>query len=202
MTRRDILSVINSIYDPIGLAGPFLLQGKRLLQGLRQVMNGWDEMFPDNICQKWGAWKSSLKGLDKICIRRSIKPEGLGVIKEALLHHFSDASEEGYGQSTYLRLVNLSGKIHCCLLMEKLRVTPKKYVTISRLELVAAVLSVKIAARNRELDIQWKNEAFWTDSKVVLSYINNNTKKFKIFVAKRIQQIHGGSNVSQWRYVP
>ena len=37
---------------------------------------------------------------------------------------------------------------------------------------------------------------------MVLGYINNNTKKFKIFVANRIQQIHEGSNVSQWRYVP
>ena len=202
MTRRGMLSVISSIYDPLGLACPFLLQGRRLLQGLCQVMHGWDEMVPDNICQKWEAWKSSLKGLEKICIRRCIKPEGFGIIKEASLHHFSDASEEGYGQSTYLRLVNVSGKIHCCLLMGKSRVTPKKYVTIPHLELVAAVLSVKIAALiRRELDIEWKNETFWTDSKVVLGYINNNTKKFKIFVANRIQQIHEGSNVSLWRYV-
>ena len=87
--------------------------------------------------------------------------------------------------------------------MGKSRVTPKKYVTIPRLELVAAVLSVKIEVLiRRKLYIEWKNETFWTDSKVVLGYINNNTKTFKIFVANRIQQIHEGSNVSQWRYVP
>ena len=50
MTRRGMLSVISSIYDPLGLACPFLLQGRRLLQGLCQVMHGWDEMVPDNIC--------------------------------------------------------------------------------------------------------------------------------------------------------
>ena len=33
MTRRGMLSVISSIYDPLGLACPFLLQGRRLLQG-------------------------------------------------------------------------------------------------------------------------------------------------------------------------
>ena len=65
MTRRGMLSIIGSIYDPLGLACPFLLQGRRLLQGLCQVMHGWDEMVPDNICQKWEAWKSSLKGLEK-----------------------------------------------------------------------------------------------------------------------------------------
>ena len=43
-------------------------------------------------------------------MRRFIKPEEFGIIKEASFHHFSDASEEGYGQSTYLRLVNVSRK--------------------------------------------------------------------------------------------
>ena len=81
--------------------------------------------------------------------------------------------------------------------MGKSSVTPKKYLTIPRQELVAAVLSVKIAAPiRRELDIEWKNETFWTDNKVVLGYKNNNNKKFKIFVANRIQQIHESSYVS------
>ena len=69
--------------------------------------------------------------------------------------------------------------------------------------MVAAVFSVKIAALiRRKLDTEWKNETFWTNSKVVLGYINNDTKKFKIFVANRIQQIHEGSNVGERRYVP
>ena len=144
--------------------------------------------------------KSSLKGLEKICIRRYIKTKGFGIIKEKSLHHLSEASEVGYIQSTYLRLVHVSGKIHCCLLMRKSRVTPKKYVTISRLKLVVAVLSMKIATLiRRELDIEWKNETFWTDNKVILGYINNNTKKLKISVANRIQQMHEDSNISQWR---
>ena len=69
--------------------------------------------------------------------------------------------------------------------MGKSRVTPKKYVTISRPKLVAAVLSVTkkiVALIRRELDIEWKNETFWTDSKVVLGYINNNTKTLKILL--------------------
>ena len=82
--------------------------------------------------------------------QRSITPSLIRCIRRRL-----------YAQSTYLRLVNVSGKIHRCLLIGKSRVTPKKYVTIPRLELVAAVLSVKISARiKRELDIEWKNETF------------------------------------------
>ena len=64
MKRRDIYSVISSIYDPLGWAYPFLLQQRRLLQGLCQVMNGYDEMVPDNIYRKLNAWKYNLEGLE------------------------------------------------------------------------------------------------------------------------------------------
>ena len=69
--------------------------------------------------------------------------------------------------------------------------------------MVAAVLFVDVAALiRRKLDTEWKNETFRTDSKAVLGYINKNTKKFKIFVANRIQQIHEGTNINQWIYIP
>ena len=54
-------------------------------------------------------------------------------------------SEEGYGQVSYLRMVNMDERIHCCFLMGKARVTSKKFVLSTHLELVAAVLLVKVA---------------------------------------------------------
>ena len=54
----------------------------------------------------------------------------------------------------------------------------------------------------KELNTDCLHETFWSDSKVVFGYIRNTTKKFKIFVASRIQQIHENSVVNQWSYVP
>ena len=54
----------------------------------------------------------------------------------------------------------------------------------------------------KELDINCVDEVFWTDSKVVLGYITNTIKRFKIFVANRVQQIKEKTDVQQWRYVP
>ena len=42
---------------------------------------------------------------------------------------------------------------------------------------------------------------FWTDSQVVLEYIRSTTKKFKAFVANRVQKIQEHSDVNQWKYV-
>ena len=95
---------------------------------------------------------------------------------QLLTHHFSDASECGYGQATYLRMVNDLEEVHCCLVFGKSRVAPVKYVSIPRLELTAATLSVKVSKMLREeLDIQISSEVFWTDSQVVLGYINNDS---------------------------
>ena len=54
----------------------------------------------------------------------------------------------------------------------------------------------------KELNIVCLQEKVWSDSEVVLWYIRNTTKKFKIFVVNRIQQIHENSEVNQWSYVP
>ena len=118
---------------------------------------------------------------------------------ESSIHHFSDAYEDGYGQSSYLRLINNQDITHCVLLIGRTRVSPFKYVSIPILEQVAAPLSVKIALLLREeLVIEIKKEYLWSDSKVVLGYISSSSKKLKIFVENRIQFIRDHSDVAQW----
>ena len=55
-----------------------------------------------------------------------MRPRGLGNLLNVQLHHFSDASEKGYGEASYTRLVDVSGHIHSGLLLEKARVAPLK----------------------------------------------------------------------------
>ena len=44
-------------------------------------------------------------------------------------------------------------------------------------------------------------ECYWTDSNVVLGYVNNDAKRFHTFVANRIQRIKSSTNPEQWRHV-
>ena len=86
--------------------------------------------------------------------------------------------------------------------MAKSCVAPLKPVTIPRLELTATLVSVKISAiLQRELEYDQITEVFWTDSKVVIGYISNDTRRFHIFVANRVQQIRDHTSPSQWKYV-
>lgn len=86
--------------------------------------------------------------------------------------------------------------------MAKSRVTPLKSITISRLKLTAAVVSVRMNLLLRsELEYTTMTEGFWTDSSVVLGYIANTTRRFHLFVAIRFQQIRDVSEPYQWNYV-
>ena len=86
--------------------------------------------------------------------------------------------------------------------MGKARVNALKVMTIPRLELSAAVLSLKVSKLLRnELRYPSFKEVFWVDSKVILGYINNDIKRFHIIVANRLQQIREASSPHQWTYI-
>ena len=202
LTRRGILSTVSSVFDPLGMVSPFILIGKRILQDLCCSGADWDDEIPDDMKTRWEKWRSELFSLQDLKVPRCYKPCEFGDIKTAELHTFSDASQIGYGQCSYLRLIDTQDRIHCCLVMAKSRVTPVKPITIPRLELTAGVVAVKVSAMlNKELDYQDMKEVFWTDSKVVLGYINNEARRFHTFVANRVQQIKDHTSAEQWKYI-
>ena len=96
-------------------------------------------------------------------------------------HEDPDVSQNVYGQVTYLRIVDEKGYIKCSLVMAKSRVPPTKFVSVPRLELTAASLSIKISTMlRRELTIHATiKEYFWTDCEVVLGYVNNGENILK-----------------------
>ena len=126
----------------------FILEGQQIVQKLCFSKFNWDEPINEDAKQQWQNWMCKLKSLKNIKLNRCFKPAEFGKIVSCSLHYFSDASERGYDQATYIRLVNKTGKIHCSLVMYpslncnvSSRVAPMKYTSIPRLELAAAVLS-------------------------------------------------------------
>ena len=202
LTRRGILSTVSSVYDPLGLIAPVILTGKRILQDLCKERLEWDDPLPDALRLQWEHWRGTLILLEQLKIDRCFKPNYLSTIVDVSLHHFSDASMVGYGQCSYLRLVDDRNQVHCTLVMAKARVTPLKAITIPRLELTAAVVSVHVSILlQKELEYDDLKEVFWTDSKVVLGYINNDALRFKIFVANRVQLIKDHTHSGQWKHI-
>ena len=63
-------------------------------------------------------------------------------------------------------------------------------------------MSVKVGEMlQHELRYDELKEFFWTDSQVVLAYIQNDARRFHTYVANRVQQIRDHTTPDQWNYV-
>ncbi|XP_067940311.1 uncharacterized protein [Watersipora subatra] len=166
----------------------------------------WDDDVPEDIANDWNRWKSQLDELQDISIPRCLTPGLASNFKNwkyTELHHFCDASLEGYGACSYLRLVDSNDQVHTALIMAKSRVAPLKSMTIPRLELQAAVEAARLKCQlESELDMAVDTQYIWTDSTATLGFINSNEAKFHMFVANRVAEIRRCSSVTQWHHVP
>ena len=202
LTRRAILSSISSIYDPLGLIAPFLLKGRIFLQEITSEKGcHWDDELKAEHVRAWTDWRTSLLPLQDLKVDRCYKPLDFGESVNTTLHGFSDACHFGYGACCYLRQVNKDGRVHVSLVMGKSRVSPMKYVTMPRLELTASTVAAKLGILIKaELPVI-HSISYWIDSQIVLGYINNESRRFRIYVANRTQLIRNLSCKEDWRYV-
>ena len=201
LTKRGILSSVSTLFDPLGLVAPIMLEPKLIIQELTKQKMSWDAPVSAASQEKWATWREKLPAIEEFDIPRLYgTPLGLSECKSQL-HVFCDASENGYGACAYLRME--ADDVTSCLVAGKSRLAPIKMTTIPRLELTAAMLASKVRAQLvEELDTPLEKIVMWSDSMIALGYIRNTTARFKTFVANKVTTIHDLSMASEWRYVP
>lgn len=199
-TRRGLLSVVSSLFDPLGFVSPFVLPAKMLLQDICRKGLGWDEPIDDASLQTWQRWLSELGRLNEWSIKRCMKCDLKAEVVDRQLHVFSDASDKGYGMCAYLRQEDKEGNLQVSLVFARSRVAPIKYVSVPRLELTAAVMAARLSSMIL-LELEVGRTFYWCDSQTVLRYIRNDTRRFKAFVANRVSVILDLTDVDQWHYV-
>ena len=69
-TRRGVLSIVNSVFDPLGLAAPVTIRGRLLLRELSSGVQDWDTPLPNEKISTWEIWKSSLEELSSLHVPR------------------------------------------------------------------------------------------------------------------------------------
>lgn len=118
------------------------------------------------------------------------------------LHVFCDASERVYGSVAYLRTVDDQGHVYVSFLLARLRVAPKKRLSMPRLELSAALTGAQLARLiQTELTVLIQQTFFWSDSTTVLQWLRSESCRYKIFVGTRVAEIQTLTDLTSWRYV-
>ena len=68
--KRGILSLISSIFDPLGLTAPALIEPKWIIKQLWKRKTDWDELLPLDLTKRWQKWLDNLPDLKNITLDR------------------------------------------------------------------------------------------------------------------------------------
>ena len=199
-TKRGTLAVTNSLYDPLGLVMPVVLLARILYSELCRKNLDWDEPITGSFIKRWLCWLRGLEDLQNVRIPRcyQLKFSSEGQIQ---FHFFSDASNIARGTVCYARMTS-ANSIQCSLVISKAHLCGTGRNTIPRLELEAALDSIKLSREvKQELGSQGCPCYFWTDSTIVLRSLHANSKKFCLFPRNRLQQILDHSKVYDWGFL-
>ncbi|GBO31665.1 hypothetical protein AVEN_22673-1 [Araneus ventricosus] len=198
ITKRAVSSNIARIFDPLGLLGPVITVAKIFLQRLWKLKIDWNDYLPEREAEEWERFLNSLHSINQLCIPRHVLcefPEKLEV------HGFADASEKAYGAVVYLK--SSAGERNCVrLLCSKSRVAPLKSISVPKLELCAAVLLAQLVKRVLcAIKLEINGIYLWSDSTIVLAWIQHEPWELKTFVPNRIAAIQELTKKEQWFHV-
>lgn len=108
-TRRGILSIINSIYGPLGFIALVILGDRMVLKKAMNSKVDWDDRIPDDLHADWEKWRTSLSSMKSLRIPKMFVD--IQYITRSELHTFFDASKDVTGTVTCVKLYNIHGQL-------------------------------------------------------------------------------------------
>ena len=195
-TKRSILSLVSSIYDPLGWVSPLTVRGKMFLQTLWKEKKDWDEKLnPDQVKVIYDVLVD-FRRVSEFVLPRHV------LYSCADLHVFADASNKAYGAVAYT-VDSINNRSN--LLISKARVAPCKEgrLTIPKLELTASLIGARLIRYLSNIH-HFKTIYLWSDSKVVISWITGDRELKDVYVANRVAEVKNliTRHSIQVKYVP
>ncbi|XP_043496373.1 uncharacterized protein LOC122520341 [Polistes fuscatus] len=197
-TDNNIVSLDSSgTVKTLGLLAPVVITAKIVMQGLWQLKSSWDEEVPADMNEIWQTFRRNLPTLEKIRFTRNVAGDG----KEIEMHGFCDASEKAYGACIYVKTMGKNPRVS--LLCAKSRVAPLKTQSLPRLELCGALVLSRLfkVTKNALRRSNIRRTIFWSDSTIVLYWINTPPHTLKTFVSHRVAEIQENTAREMWRHV-
>ena len=165
---RPVIDMLIGIdYEELGCLAPYVIRAKVLLQEMWTSAVDWDNPLDQHQACKVKKGFTELSQLSDVQVSRCLQVNR--EVETRSLHTFKDASGETYGAATYVRYQYKDGSISTSLVAAKTRVAPLSATSIPRLELMGAVLGLRLALSvAKVLKIDKHQMALWCDSMNVL----------------------------------
>ncbi|XP_053686390.1 uncharacterized protein LOC128735933 [Sabethes cyaneus] len=198
-TKRQVLSLVASMFDPLGLVAPVVLVGKLLMRELWNYNLDWDECIPAELEKDWKYFLECISEVSTLLIPRQVIDKGAIAYE---IHGFADASQHAYGACVYIRSILPNQSATMKLLTAKSKIVPKGASTIPRKELLAAVLLSRLVRNVLDtLNMSFTQIVLWSDSQIVLAWLRRSPEQLQVYVRNRVCIIDSLSKHFVWQYV-
>ena len=194
LTPRNLLGIINRIYDPLGLVAPITI---RLRIAFRHLFNSypsieWDTPLPPGPDRyRWLDLIHLLVHSKPITFKRCIKP--FNAVGGCQLICYFDGSDDAFAAVIYIRWELADGSVYVTLLCAKPRVAPLKRRSTPRSELNGALVAARLTlSAVRSLSSAGVPlERIWLigDSECTLSSLEKVNAPFGEYFGNRIGEI-------------
>ena len=184
-TKREMVSNLYRLFDPLGLLSPLFVNGKFILRELNSSKVGWDEKVPDSIIKLWKNFcKEMNEHMNLFSVPRRIMSSELPVD----VFVFVDASSQAYGFSSY---VVQNG--NSALLMSKVKLAPSSVRSLPSLELLSSYLALQCMStiiNDKNFHNKVNSIKLFTDSQVSLAWLlSGSAQRKNIFINNRLKDI-------------
>ena len=182
LTKRNFLRKTTMLFDPKGFLALYVIQAKILLQEMWTSGLDWDDPLDPSQARQTKKWFEELTELSDV--REPCFLQLISHVETVTLHTFTDASRDAYGVLNYVRYQYKGGAVSTSLVASKTRVAPLSATSIPRLELMGAVLGLRLALCLAEvLKIGQSLLTLWSDSINVLWSIRRSSRSFRPFMS-------------------
>lgn len=201
-TKRQLLSDISKLFDPLGWLSPITIRAKLLFQRAWASGISWDDQLPELIQNDWNKLREDMTHINEFSISRYLG----NTEKPFILHGFCDASEKAFAAVIYIVTINNKGKSISRQVIAKTKLAPlSNKASLPKLELCGAVLLAQLVQKTIDsISFISKDNIkvhAWTDSMVVLGWLQGDISRWKQFVANRVQQVTAVIEPSNWHHV-
>ncbi|XP_037826209.1 uncharacterized protein LOC119614167, partial [Lucilia sericata] len=198
ITKRSVLSEIAKLFDPAGWLAPKIIVAKMIMQQIWKDETNWDEDLKPSTLLQWQSFLDDYINIGQVKVPRFVDFDPSFSIE---LHGFCDASEKAYAATLYIRAEN-AGFVSTHLLVAKTKVAPVKFVSLPRKELCGAELMANmIHSIQSQLNLRDYKLFLWTDSTIVLAWLQKPPNKWKTFVENRVSSIIEKVGSQSWSHV-
>ena len=187
------MSHLGSIYDPLGIISPTLVEGKRICREAYDENQEWNKEVSPALAKGWLKWTRQLRNI-KDCRK----------VKAMRIHQFSDASEIACSTVSIAVIDHDTDKV-MGLLTSKCRIA-RQNTSMPRLELIGGHMSANMISNLCQAlkGLPVVSITSWMDNTSTLYWIVNPGKQWKTFVSNRVSKIAKITEEHQinWKYCP